>query len=60
MGVDHVFKWQIVCVLLTQSCPTLCNPVDCGPPGSFVHGILQARIGVKCHSLLQGIFPIHG
>ena len=29
---------------LTQLCPTLCNPVDCSPPGSFIHGILQARI----------------
>ena len=29
---------------VTQSCPTLCNPVDCSPPGSSVHGILQARI----------------
>ena len=27
-----------------QSCPTLCNPVDGSPPGSFLHGILQARI----------------
>ena len=27
-----------------QSCPTLCDPMDCGPPGSSVHGILQARI----------------
>ena len=27
-----------------QSCPTLCNPVDSSPPGSSVHGILQARI----------------
>ena len=25
-------------------CPTLCNPMDCSPPGSSVHGILQARI----------------
>ena len=33
-----------VCVLVAQSCPTLCNPVDCSPPGSSVHGILQARI----------------
>ena len=30
--------------LATQSCPTLCNPMDCNPPGSSVHGILQARI----------------
>ena len=29
---------------VTQSCPTLCNPVDCSPPGSSVHDILQARI----------------
>jgi len=31
-------------VLLIQSCPTLCYPMDRSPPGSFVHGILQARI----------------
>ena len=31
-------------VLATQSCPTLCNLVDCGLPGSSVHGILQPRI----------------
>ena len=30
--------------LVSQSCPTLCNPMNCGPPGSYVHGILQARI----------------
>ena len=28
----------------TQSCLTLCDPMDCSPPGSFVHGISQARI----------------
>ena len=33
-----------VFVLVTQSCLTLCNPMDCGPPGSSVHGLLQARI----------------
>ena len=27
-----------------QPCPTLCDPKDCGPPSSSVHGILQARI----------------
>ena len=31
-------------VLVTQSSPTLCDPKDCSPPGSSVHGILQARI----------------
>ena len=30
--------------LIAQLCPTLCNPVDCSPPGPSVHGILQARI----------------
>ena len=27
-----------------QLCPTICDPMDCSPPGSSVHGILQARI----------------
>ena len=27
-----------------QSCPTLCDPVDCSLPGSSVHGIFQARV----------------
>ena len=31
-------------VLAAQSCPTLCNCMDCSSPGSSVHGILQARI----------------
>ena len=30
--------------MLTQSCPTLCDPMDCSPPDSSVHRILQARI----------------
>ena len=33
-----------VCVLVAQSCPSLCNPMDCSLPGFSVHGILQARI----------------
>ena len=40
---------QCVCVRVSvwahaQLCQTLCDPMDCGPPGSSVHGILQARI----------------
>ena len=31
-------------LLVAQSCQTLCNPIDCSPPGTSVHGILQARI----------------
>ena len=37
---------------------TLCDPVNCSPPGSSVHGILQARI--LGWVLLQGIFQTHG
>ena len=33
-----------VCVKLLQSCLTLCNLMDCNPPGFSIHGILQARI----------------
>ena len=33
-----------VLCLISQSCLTLCDPMDCSPPGSSVHGILQARI----------------
>ena len=29
---------------VAKSCPTLCDPMDCSPPGSSVHGIFQARI----------------
>ena len=36
--------WSGVHVLVTQSCPTLCDPMDCSLSGSSVHGILQAKI----------------
>ena len=46
------FTWSYVLLNLSnrthavwlQLCPTLCNPMHCNPPGSSVHGILQARI----------------
>ena len=48
-------------VLVTQLCPTLCNPRDCSPPGSSVYEISQVKIlGVGCHSVLQGIFLTQG
>ena len=34
----------VLCVLVAQSYPTLCKAMDCSPPGSSVHGILQAGI----------------
>ena len=36
------YYWSLV--LVAQSCPTLCDPMDCSPPGSSVHEIFQARI----------------
>ena len=36
--------WEhCVCAKSFQSFPTLCDPLDCSPPGSSVHGVLQAR-----------------
>ena len=35
---------KFICAQSLQSCPALCDPTDHGPPGSSVHGILQARI----------------
>ena len=42
-GGDSI-NLMCVCAKLLQSCPTLCDPMDCSLPGSSVHGILQARI----------------
>ena len=43
---DLVVKWShtYICAKSLQSCLTLCDLVDCSPPGSSVYGILQARI----------------
>ena len=44
--------------LVAQSCPTLCDPMDCSPPGSSIHGDSPGKnTKVGCHALLQGIFP---
>ena len=44
-GIASFFHRCIfLCVLVAQSCLTPCNPMDWSPPGSSVHGILQARI----------------
>ena len=48
-----------LCVLVTQLNLTLCNPMDCSPPASSVHGIQDKSTGVDCYSLLQ-IFPTQG
>ena len=50
-----------MCAKSLQSCLTLCDPMDCSPPGSSVHGDSPGKsTRVYFHALLQGIFPTHG
>ena len=41
-------RWKVLAAAAAakslQSCLTLCDPMDCSPPGSSIHGILQARV----------------
>ena len=47
-----------VLCLVARSCLTLCDPMDCSPPGSSVHGDSPGKnTGVSCYALLQKIFP---
>ena len=56
-AISHIFNFFLL-VKVTQSCPTLCDPMDCSPPDSSVRGILQARVleWGAC-SFLQEISP---
>ena len=58
-NIENILNVQ---VLVTQSCPTLCYPMDCSLPGSFLclWNSLGKNTGVGSHSLLQGIFPTQG
>ena len=47
MGKPTRLRSQWACAQSLQLCPTLCDSMDCSPPGSSLHGILQARI-LKC------------
>ena len=55
---SHCILW-IVCVC-TQSCPSLCDAMDCSLPGSSVHGILQARILEWVVIPFSGDLPLPG
>ena len=60
-ALGYMYKNVHVLCLVTQSCPTLCDPMDCSPTGSSVHGDSPVKnIGVGCHALFQGIFPNKG
>ena len=54
--VAQKLKNPCVC-LVTQSCPTLCDPMNCSPPGFSAHGDSPGKnTGLSSLSLLQGIF----
>ena len=56
----HPLKSHCVC-LVAESCPTLCDSMDCSLPGSSVPGDSPGNnTGVGCHALLQGIFSTQG
>ena len=51
----------LVCVRAKslQLCPTLCDSMDCSPPGSSVYGILGKSTGVGCHFFLQIVLRLY-
>ena len=52
---------RVVLCLIAQSSLTLCNLMDCSPPGSSVHGDSPGKnTRVDCHALLQETFPSQG
>ena len=56
-----MFFFTYAVCLVVQSCPILCDPMNCSPPGSSVHGDSPSKnIGVSCHALFQGIFSSKG
>ena len=53
--------YSLCMCLITQSCSTLCDPMECNLPGTSVHGDSSGKnTRMGCHALLQGIFPIQG
>ena len=54
------FLFKHACVLSFQSCPSLCNPMDCSPQAPHPWDSPGKNTGVGCHALLQGIFPTYG
>ena len=55
---DLLFGMCVLMHLVAQTCLTLCNPMDCSPTGSSLHGDSPGKnTGVGCHALIQEIFP---
>ena len=55
-GVGCHFLLQCMKGKVSQSCPTLRNPMDCSPPGSSIHGIFQARV-LERVAVAFSVFP---
>ena len=61
METFHLGSFLCLLCLVTQSCSILCDPIDCNPSGSSVHGDSQGKnTGVGFHALHQGISPTQG
>ena len=59
--MSEIFSSFIEMCEVTQSCPTLCDPMDCSLPGFSVLEIFPGKnTGVGCYFPLQGIFPTQG
>ena len=59
-SLPHLLTLLLCCYLVTKSCLTLCNHMDCRPLSSSVYGISQARILEQSHFLLLGILLTQG
>ena len=61
LPTEGTFLRCAVPCLVSQSCLTLCDPVECSLPGSSVHGDSPGKnTEANCHALLQRIFPAQG
>ena len=61
-NLEKMNNFDDLCLcLVAQSCSTICDPMDCSPFGSSVHGDSPSKhTRVGCHALLQSIFPTQG
>ena len=58
-GIRWFVRMLCVCVLVAQSCPTLCDPVDCSTPGLLVHHQLLEFTHTHVHWVSDAIQPSH-
>ena len=58
LSIQYILCYCVCLCLVSQSCLTLHNPMNCSPPGSSVHEDSPGKnSGVDCHALLQRVFP---